>query len=113
VVTLKLLVQDANGYFVPNLRRENFAVYENGVRQTNATVEVEHSPVSMGLLLEFGGRYRMEQSSCYQGLSGGTQVLEIRPIIDKQIERWYLPFKSHAWPRLSRAECQPGRRLLP
>jgi hypothetical protein len=30
-------------------------VYENGIRQQNATVEVEHAPVSLGLLIEFGG----------------------------------------------------------
>src|SRR5579883_1411821 len=57
MVTVKMLVQDSNGYFIPNIRRENFVVYENGVRQHNATVEVEHSPVSMGILLEHGGRW--------------------------------------------------------
>src|ERR1700732_1524752 len=34
VVTLKLLVQDPNGYFIPNLRRDNFVVYENGFRRS-------------------------------------------------------------------------------
>ena len=33
IVTAKILVQDPNGYFIPNIRRDNFAVYENGVRQ--------------------------------------------------------------------------------
>ena len=56
VVTLRLLVEDPNGYFVPNLRRDNFVVYENGVPQENATVEIEHAAVSLGVLLEFGGR---------------------------------------------------------
>jgi VWFA-related protein len=56
MVTVKLLVQDANGYFIPNIRRDNFVVYENGVRQQNATVEIEHAPVKIGLLMEFGGR---------------------------------------------------------
>src|ERR1700686_1219364 len=56
MVTLKLLVQDPNGYFIPNLRRDNFVVYENGVRQQNATVDIEHAPVTLGVLLEFGGR---------------------------------------------------------
>src|SRR5258706_9247663 len=58
IVTLKLLVQDPNGYFIPNLRRDSFVVYEDGVRQTNATVEIEHANVSLGLLLEYGGRYQ-------------------------------------------------------
>lgn len=56
IVTLKLLVQDPNGYFIPNIRRENFVVYENDVRQQLQNVEVEHPPVSLGLLMEFGGR---------------------------------------------------------
>ena len=54
-VTIKLLVQDPNGYFIPNIRRENFVVYEDGVRQTNATVDIEHAAVSLGSLLEYGG----------------------------------------------------------
>jgi Ca-activated chloride channel family protein len=56
-VTVKLQVQDPNGYFLPNIRRENFAVYEDGVRQKNVTVEIEHAPVSVALLTEFGSRY--------------------------------------------------------
>jgi VWFA-related protein len=58
IVTIKMLVQDSKGCFIPNIRRENFAVYENGVRQQNATVEIEHAAVSVGLLLEYGGRYQ-------------------------------------------------------
>jgi VWFA-related protein len=54
-VTLKLLVQDPNGNFIPDIRRENFAVYENGIRQSNATVEIERAPASLALLMEFGG----------------------------------------------------------
>jgi len=57
MVTVKAVLQDHNGYFIPNIRRENFAVYEDGVRQSNATVEIEHAPVSLGVLMEWGGRY--------------------------------------------------------
>lgn len=56
-VTIELQVQDPSGYFLPNIRRENFAVFEDGVRQKVDTVQVEHAPVSVALLLEFGGRY--------------------------------------------------------
>jgi len=55
-VTLKLSVEDINGMFIPNLRRNNFAVYEDGIRQRNATVEVEHAPVTVAILMEMGGR---------------------------------------------------------
>jgi Ca-activated chloride channel homolog len=56
-VTIKLQVEDPNGYFLPNIRPDNFAVYEDGARQKNITVEVEHSRVAVALLMEFGGRY--------------------------------------------------------
>src|SRR5258708_1439924 len=58
VVTIKMLVQDPRGYFIPNIRRENFAVYEDGVLQENASVEIEHAAISLGVLLEYGGRYQ-------------------------------------------------------
>ena len=57
-VTMKLLVQDPHGYFIPNIRRENFVIYEDGIRQQNVSIDVDHAPVSVGLLLEYGGRYR-------------------------------------------------------
>jgi Ca-activated chloride channel family protein len=57
-VTVKLLVQDQNGYFIPNIRRENFVVYKNGVPQKYTTVEIEHAAVLLGLLREHGGRYQ-------------------------------------------------------
>src|SRR5580658_94338 len=56
-VTIKFQVEDPNGYFLPNIRPDNFAVYEDEVRQKNLTVDVEHAPVTVALLLEFGGRY--------------------------------------------------------
>jgi len=56
-VTVKLQVEDPNGYFLPNIRRENFAVFEDGVRQKIVDVEVEHAPITAALLIELGGRY--------------------------------------------------------
>src|SRR3984885_3135103 len=77
VVTLKLLVQDLDGYFIPDLRRDNFVVYENDVRQTNATVEIEHAPVSLALALEFGGRYpSLNKILANQVFEGGRQLIE-------------------------------------
>ena len=77
-VTAKFHVEDPNGYFLPNLRRDNFAVYEDGVRQTNVTVEVEHAPVSVALLLEFGGRYHELNKRLALEVPGiGRQLLEV------------------------------------
>jgi Ca-activated chloride channel homolog len=55
-VSLRLSVQDVNGFFIPNLRRNNFAVFEDGHPQPNLTVEVEHSPITLAVLMEMGGR---------------------------------------------------------
>jgi len=52
IVTAKVHVEDPNDYFLPNLRRENFAVYEDGVRQKNVTVEIERSPATIAMMLE-------------------------------------------------------------
>jgi Ca-activated chloride channel family protein len=77
-VTIKLQVEDPNGYFLPNIRRENFAVYEDGVRQDNVDVEVEHSPVSIALLMESGGRYH-ELNGAIRGevCQVGRQLLDV------------------------------------
>jgi VWFA-related protein len=58
LVTVILSVEDPDGYFIPNLRPQNFTVYEDGVLQKNATVDVDHAAVSMSLLLEGGSRYQ-------------------------------------------------------
>ena len=58
LVTVTMSVEDPQGYFIPNLRPENFAVFEDGVLQKNAMVDVDHAAVSMQVLLEGGGRYQ-------------------------------------------------------
>jgi VWFA-related protein len=83
-VTIKLQVQDPNGYFLPNIRRENFVVFEDGVRQKNVNVDVEHAPVSIGLLLESGGRYHELNKLLGSEIpSVGRQALEVLGPNDK------------------------------
>jgi Ca-activated chloride channel family protein len=77
-VTIKFHVEDPNGYFLPNIRRENFAVYEDGVRQKNISVEVEHSPISVAMLMELGGRYHELNKVLVQEVPrAGRQILEV------------------------------------
>jgi Ca-activated chloride channel family protein len=76
-VTMKLLVQDPKGYFIPDLHRDNFAVYENGVRQQDATVEVEHAPITLGIVMEHGGRYKgFNKTSSDEVLRAGEMLLD-------------------------------------
>ena len=58
MVAAEVLVQDPNGYFIPNIRRDNFVAYEDNVRQKNVAVEIEHAPISLAVLMEWGGRYQ-------------------------------------------------------
>ncbi|PYU18639.1 MAG: hypothetical protein DMG32_25890 [Acidobacteria bacterium] len=84
IVTMKLAIEDPNGYFRPNIRRENFAVYEDGVRQKNVTVEVDHSPVSVALLVEFGGRYHELTKILGEDVAtAGRQFLDVLEHDDK------------------------------
>jgi VWFA-related protein len=77
-VTLKVHVEDTNGYFLPNLRPEDFAVYEDGVRQKNVSVEIEHAPVSVALLMEFGGRYHeLNKALAMEVTQIGRQLLDV------------------------------------
>jgi Ca-activated chloride channel family protein len=57
-VTVRVSVEDPDGYFIPNLRPQNFAVYEDGVQQKDVAVDVEHAAVSLSVLVEGGGRYQ-------------------------------------------------------
>jgi hypothetical protein len=76
-VTMKLLVQDPAGYLVPNLHRDNCAVFENGVREQNATVEIEHAPITLGIVMEHGGRYKgFNKTSSDEVLRAGEMLLD-------------------------------------
>jgi len=88
MVTLKLLVQDDNGFFIPNLRCDNFIVYENGVRQQNITVDIEHPPASLALLLEFGGQAPSMSHELGEEISRAAQQLVEELDHDDKIAVW-------------------------
>jgi VWFA-related protein len=75
-VTMKVHVEDPNGYFIPNIRREHFVVYEDGVRQKNVDVEIERAPVSTVLLLEHGGRFHELNRSLASEVQGIGQAFK-------------------------------------
>jgi VWFA-related protein len=84
VVTAKIHVEDPNGYFLPNLRPDNFAVYEDGVHQKNVNVEIERAPVSIALVLEFGGRYHeLNKKVAMEMPEIGRHLLEVLGRDDK------------------------------
>lgn len=52
LVTVPVSVLDRQGRFVPNLRREDFSVFENGVEQSIAYFEPAEKPFTVALLLD-------------------------------------------------------------
>jgi Ca-activated chloride channel family protein len=52
LVTVPVSVVDRNGRFVPDLRREDFRVFENGVEQTIAYFEPTEKPFTVALVLD-------------------------------------------------------------
>ena len=53
LVTLDVSVLTENGYFVPDLKKENFRVLEDGVPQTVTSFSERHSAITAVLLVEF------------------------------------------------------------
>jgi VWFA-related protein len=52
LVTVPVSVLDRQGRFVPNLKREDFSVFENGVEQSIAYFEPAEKPFTVALLLD-------------------------------------------------------------
>ncbi len=58
LVTLPITVRDAKGAPVSDLHREDFEVYENGVRQPIRIFRHEDIPVTVGLVIDHSGSMR-------------------------------------------------------
>jgi VWFA-related protein len=52
LVTVPVSVLDRQGRFVPNLRREDFSVFENGIEQSIAYFEPAEKPFTVALILD-------------------------------------------------------------
>ena len=53
IVNVDALVTTKDGQFIPNLKEENFRVYEDGVPQTISNFTVSKAPITAVLLIEF------------------------------------------------------------
>src|SRR5215210_2003827 len=58
LVVLQATVRDSKGRLVPELREENFEVYEDGVRQSLRLFLHEDIPVTVGLVVDHSGSMR-------------------------------------------------------
>src|SRR5712692_12057230 len=51
LITVPAIVMDRNSRYVPNLRKEDFRIYEDGVEQTVANFSSIEKPFTVGLML--------------------------------------------------------------
>jgi Ca-activated chloride channel homolog len=62
LVVLHVSIADKRGHLVPNLKGNDFKVFENGVQQQVKIFRHEDVPVSMGLLIDDSGSMREKRS---------------------------------------------------
>jgi VWFA-related protein len=70
LVNVAVTVTDANGRFVRNLERDDFAMYEDGVAQPVSYFSNERVPVSLGIALDTSGSMAGEKIRAAQGALG-------------------------------------------
>jgi Ca-activated chloride channel family protein len=61
LINVTATVTDASGRFVPGLRMEDFAVYEDGQPQTITHFSSERVPVSLGIVIDTSGSMQGEK----------------------------------------------------
>jgi len=70
LVTLDATVLTQDGFFVPELKKENFRIFEDGIEQKIASLGEVTAPVTAVLLVEFSdGTFALQQNAlqaCYQ-----------------------------------------------
>jgi VWFA-related protein len=63
LVTIPVSVTDRSGRYIPNLRKENFRIYEDGVEQSVAYFASVEKPFTVVLMLDTSGstRFKLEE----------------------------------------------------
>ena len=77
MVRLDMSTDDVRSLSIPHLRPSSFAVFEDGVRQEHANISVEHSPITLAVLVELGGR-----STQLNRMLTADAVHAARPVLD-------------------------------
>jgi VWFA-related protein len=76
-VRVEVSPEQVAGLRIPELRRDRFVVFENGVRQQDVKVEIEHRPVTLAVLVENGGH-----SSQLNSAVASEAEMIIRPLFE-------------------------------
>ena len=108
LINVSATVTDASGRFVPNLRKEDFVVFEDGEEQTITHFNAERVPVSLGIVLDTSGSMAGEKFDHAQAsldrflfdlLDANDEVFLVRFSTDPTLEQGWTTDKG----RISRA----------
>ena len=114
LINVSATVTDGSGRFVPNLRKEDFAVFEDGEEQTITHFNAERVPVSLGIVLDTSGsmageKFEHAQASLdrflFDLLDANDEVFLVRFSTETYLEQGWTSDKG----RISRAL----RRIMP
>jgi len=76
LVTLDVTVLTENGFFVPDLKKENFRVFEDGVPQTVTGFSEKHNPITAVLLVEYTADTSLQQINALRASYRFTKTLK-------------------------------------
>jgi Ca-activated chloride channel family protein len=88
LVRVTATVTDRDGRFVTGLRKEDFTIYEDGVRQEIAQFTSERAPVSLGILLDTSGSMSPEK------MTAARDAIDrfINTLLDREDELFFVEF---------------------
>jgi VWFA-related protein len=95
LINVTATVTDRDGHVVPSLRKDDFAVYENGKQQEIAFFSSERMPVSLGIVLDSSGSMTPEK------MTAARSAIErfIFELLDPDDELFFVEFANA--PRLA------------
>jgi Ca-activated chloride channel family protein len=105
LVNVTATVSDDSGRFVSGLQKEDFTVYDDGVRQEVAYFSSDRVPVSLGILLDASGSMTSDK------LATAKAAIDrfIFDLLGKDDELFFMEFANH--PRLTQ-QWTRDRRLI-
>lgn len=77
LITVPAVVMDRNGRYIPNLKREDFHIYEDGVEQSLAYFASIEKPFTVALMLDVSGSTQSQLSQIRE--AANTFVSRLRP----------------------------------
>jgi Ca-activated chloride channel homolog len=73
LVVVNATVRDSKGHFAPELRKEDFEVYEDGVPQSIRVFEHDDVPVTVGVVVDHSGSMRPKMADVIAGARAFVQ----------------------------------------